>query len=216
MLSTADFLTGGGDMGARMRSQDWSAFPLGDPSTWSQALRSALSTCLNSLAVSAIYWGPEFRLFYNDGYRPFLDDRHPEALGKPMSEIWPTMWQALSAPAKHVLNTGEGVLAEDQRLMMDRGHGLAESYWYYSFAPIRGEAGQVDGIFLTALDTTDRVLADRRQSFGLAFEKRLRDLVDPDAIMTATVEMLGEHVGANRVGYGQVLPDDETIRLSHC
>ena len=100
------------------------------------------------------YWGPEFRLFYNDGYRPFLEERHPWALGRPMSKIWPTMWEGLSAPAQAVMETGEGVVAENQQLMMDRGDGHAESFWYYSFAPIRSDTDRVDGIFLTALDTT--------------------------------------------------------------
>ena len=105
MTGDHSFLVDGGGTGALMRAHDWSTSPLGDPASWPQSLRSALSTCLNSKAVSAVYWGPEFRLFYNDAYRPFLDERHPQALGRPMSEIWPTMWQALSAPAQTVLDT---------------------------------------------------------------------------------------------------------------
>nr|WP_255568150.1 PAS domain-containing protein [Brevundimonas sp. PAMC22021] len=151
-------------MGSLLRAHDWSGSPLGRPETWPQALRSALSTCLNSKAVTAIYWGPQFRLLYNDAYRPFLDARHPWALGRTMAEIWPTMWQALTASAQQVLDTGEGVVAENERLMMERGSGLVESFWYYSFAPIRGETGQVEGIFLTALDTTDRTAAEHRLS----------------------------------------------------
>ncbi|MBP1807608.1 PAS domain S-box-containing protein [Rubellimicrobium aerolatum] len=144
-----------------MRAHDWSSTPLGPLETWPQSLRSTLSTCLNSQAVSAIYWGPEFRLLYNDAYRPFLDSRHPWALGRPMAEIWPTMWQALTASAGQVYETGHGIVAENQLLLMERDGGLVESFWFYSFAPIRGETGQVDGIFLTALDTTGRVLAER-------------------------------------------------------
>jgi PAS domain S-box-containing protein len=151
-------------MGALMRAHDWSASPMGPPETWPQSFCSALSTCLNSKAVSAIYWGPEFRLFYNDGYRPLLDQRHPWALGRPMHEIWPTPWQALRASALAVFETGQGVVAADQRLMLDRGDGLLETYWYYSFAPIRDEKGQIGGIFLTALETTARVLSEGRRA----------------------------------------------------
>jgi hypothetical protein len=124
------FLADGGEMGALMRAHDWAATPLGQLSGWPQALRSALSTCLNSPAVSAIYWGPEFRLLHNDAYRGFLDGRHLWALGRRMSEIWPTMWRALAEPAQAVLDTGKGVLAENQRLVMDRGEGLVESFWH--------------------------------------------------------------------------------------
>ena len=208
-----DFLTGSGEMGALMRAQDWSATPLGPPSTWPQALRSALSTCLNSRAVSAIYWGPEFRLFYNDGYRPFLDQRHPWALGKPMSEIWPMMWQALSAPAQAVLETGEGVIAENQPLMMERDGGLMESFWYYSFAPIRGETGRVDGIFLTALDTTERVFAERRQAFRLALEARLREVENPVEVVAAASEALGRQLEVTQVAYAEVEPEGESVLI---
>ena len=93
--------------GRSIRAHDWSESHVGAPETWPQSLCSALSTCLDSKAVSAIYCGPDFRLFYNDGYRPFLDQRHPWGLGRPMSEIWPTIWQTLSAPAQTVLDTAK-------------------------------------------------------------------------------------------------------------
>ena len=162
-------------MGALMRTHDWLDSPLGLPATWPQSLRSALSTCLNSRAVSAIYWGPEFRLLYNDAYRPFLDERHPWALGRTMAEIWPAMWQSLTASARQVFETGEGVVAENQRLMMEREGGFVESYWFYSFAPILGETGNVEGIFLTALDTTGRALAERQRQEAEAELRAERD-----------------------------------------
>jgi hypothetical protein len=200
-----DFLAGGGEMGALMRGRDWAATPLSDPLTWPQSLRSALFTCLNSRAVSAIYWGPEFRLLYNDAYRPFLDRRHPWALGRPMSEIWPTMWEAaLTASARQVYETGEGVVAEHQRLLMERDGGLAEAFWTYSFAPIRGETGRVDGIFLTALNTTERALAERRQAFRLALDERVRHLADPIETIAAASEALGRHFGVGQVAYAEV------------
>jgi PAS domain S-box-containing protein len=172
-LPELEFLAGGGEMGELIRSHRWSETPLGDPATWPQSLRSAVSMCTNARAVSAIYWGPEFRLIYNDGYKPFLDCRHPAALGQPMAELWPTLWQTLKASAQGVLDTGEGFVAENQRPLMERGNGVEETFWYYSFAPIRGESGAVDGIFLTALDTTGQALAERSLR---AERERLRDL----------------------------------------
>ena len=204
MPQNLGFLAGGGELGALMRGCDWAATPLGAPPTWPQSLRSALSTCLNSRAVSAIYWGPEFRLLYNDAYRPFLDRRHPWALGRPMSEIWPTMWEALTASARQVYETGEGVVTENQRLLMERDGGLAETFWYYIFAPILGETGRVDGIFLTALDTTARALAERRQAFRLALDERVRDLADPIETIAAASEALGRHFGVGQVTYAEV------------
>ncbi|MDP3418420.1 PAS domain-containing sensor histidine kinase [Falsiroseomonas sp.] len=200
-------LAGGGELGALMRQRDWAATPLGDPSTWPQSLRSALSTCLNSRAVSAIYWGPEFYLLYNEAYRPFLGSRHPWALGRTMQEVWPTLWQSLTTAARQVHETGEGVVAEDQRLLMERDGGLDETFWTYSFAPIRDETGKVAGIFLTALSTTERNLAERRQAFRLSLDERLRDLAAPAPILAEMSRSLGLHLGVGEVAYADVEPD---------
>lgn len=179
-------LAGGGEMGALMRAHDWARSGLGELGSWSQALRSALSTCLNAQAVSAIYWGPEFRLFYNDAYRPFLGERHPSAVGRPMSEIWPTMWQTLTTAARQVYETGLGVVVENQRLMMEGDYGLVERCWYYSFAPIRGDTGEIEGVFLTALDTTERMLAeDRLRELNETLETRVaQQLAEREVLAT--------------------------------
>ncbi|MBD3563232.1 hypothetical protein H6S82_30995, partial [Planktothrix sp. FACHB-1355] len=41
-------LAGGGEMGALIRSYDWSLTKLGAIESWSGSLRTALSICLNS------------------------------------------------------------------------------------------------------------------------------------------------------------------------
>ena len=46
----ADFLAGGGEMGARIREHDWAASPLGPVDAWPQSLRSAVSILLPSRA----------------------------------------------------------------------------------------------------------------------------------------------------------------------
>ena len=60
-------------MGALMRSTDWSrdASSVRSPS-WPQSLRTAISIMLESRFAMVVAWGPEFRFFYNDRYRPVL------------------------------------------------------------------------------------------------------------------------------------------------
>src|SRR5438046_2490190 len=43
-----DFLTGGGEMGARIRAYDWSSSVLGPPDNWPQSLRVIIRLILNS------------------------------------------------------------------------------------------------------------------------------------------------------------------------
>jgi len=76
-MSDPDFLVGGGEMGARIRAHNWAATPLGPIETWPQSLRSALSICLHSSFPTAIYWGPERRILYNDAWAPIPGPRHP-------------------------------------------------------------------------------------------------------------------------------------------
>lgn len=155
------FLTGGGEMGARMRDHDWSATPLGAPDTWPQALRSAVQICLNMPIVGAVHWGTDLHILYNDAYAPVLADRHPWALGRPLGEVWAEIWDVLGPQIASVMATGRGFSTDHQLLKMRRNGRLEDTYWIYSFAPIHDE-GAVVGIFSTALDATDKVLAEKR------------------------------------------------------
>jgi len=57
--SALDFLSGGGDMGMRIREFDWSAHPLGPPQNWPQSLKPAVSLILSSRHPMWIGWGAE-------------------------------------------------------------------------------------------------------------------------------------------------------------
>jgi hypothetical protein len=74
---TDHFLSGGGEMGERMRSFDFSSTPLGPISSWPQSLRSAVSICLNTRFPVILYWGPELISIYNDSYIPIWGEKHP-------------------------------------------------------------------------------------------------------------------------------------------
>ncbi len=164
-LNSADpvsFLSGGGELGDLIRSHDWKATPLGCPATWPQSLRSALSICLHSSFPTSIYWGPELRLLYNDAWAPIPAERHPWALGRPAAEVWSDIWDVVGPQFEHVLATGEGFSVFDQMLPMVRDGVRHETYWNYSFTPIRGEDGTVVGVFNQGNETTGAVLARRQ------------------------------------------------------
>src|SRR5688572_29545374 len=77
-----EFLFGGGEMGERIRSFNWSQTSLGSVEQWPQSLQSALSICINSNFPIAIYWGPDLVLLYNDAWSPIPGNKHPWALGR--------------------------------------------------------------------------------------------------------------------------------------
>jgi PAS domain S-box-containing protein len=154
--------TGGGEMGALMRSHDWSKTPFGSVEQWPQSLRSALSICLNSRFPIAIYWGADCLLLYNDAWRPIVGDKHPWSLGRPGREVWPEIWSDIGPEFEKVFTTGEGIFHSDELLAMYRFGYTEECFFDYTFNPIQGDSGGIDGIFNVVSETTYRVLSDRR------------------------------------------------------
>src|SRR3990167_1943618 len=135
-----DFLTGGGEMAARVRAHDWAQSPLGSWTGWPQSLRTAASIMLNSAHPMFLAWGPSLVFIYNDAYAPFLGIRHPDALGHPFEAIWSEIWGDL-APLIGEALSGRATWSEDLHLVMLR-NGYPEDTWYtFSYSPIRDESG---------------------------------------------------------------------------
>ncbi len=148
-------------MAALIRAHDWSTTPLGDPFTWPQSLRSAVGLMVANKHHMFVAWGPELTLLYNDGYRPMLGDRHPQALGRPFCEAWSDIWETLEPLARAAL-AGESTWSENIHLVMQR-NGTPEDCWFtFSYSPLRDESGSVAGLFCACADTTAQVLGERR------------------------------------------------------
>ncbi|AMV16521.1 PAS domain-containing protein [Planctomyces sp. SH-PL14] len=153
---------GGGNMGRRIREFDWSATPLGHIRLWPQSLLWALSICIDSNFPIAIHWGCDLVLLYNDEWSPIPGEKHPWTLGRPAREAWPEIWHIIEPLFGRVMSTGEATRSRDQLLPMHR-HGFTEEcYFDYTFSPIRGEDGKVEGVFNAGLETTKRVIGERR------------------------------------------------------
>ena len=151
-------------MGKRIREFDWSNTPLGDVSTWPQSLRSVASICSNSNFPIAIYWGPDLILIYNDSWSPIPGNKHPWALGRPAREVWPDIWDAIE-PQFQKAFSGEPGGSKDALLPMQRHGYTEECYFDFTFTPVSGEDGKVDGIFNAVIETTYRVINERRSAF---------------------------------------------------
>lgn len=161
--SAADgWLAGGGEMGALVRSIDWSETALGSVQTWPQSLRTSVSTCLNSRFPILIWWGPDFIKIYNDAYRPILGDKHPQSMGQAARACWPEIWHIIGPMLEGVLLRGEATWSENQLLFLERRGFSEECYFTFSYSPIRNESGGVGGVFCAVTETTGNVLGERR------------------------------------------------------
>ncbi|MDC0714823.1 ATP-binding protein [Stigmatella sp. ncwal1] len=157
-----EVVAGGSEMGERIRAMDWTGTPLGPVEHWPQSLRSALSICLGSSFPIALYWGPSFTLIYNDAWSPIAGRKHPHVLGRGGEEVWPEIWDTLQPLLKKVIQAGEATYAEDSLLPMHRHGYTEECYFNFTLSPIRGENGRVEGTFNAVIETTYRVISERR------------------------------------------------------
>ena len=174
MQNSLGFMAGGGQVGGLMRSRDWSTSPLGPPESWPQSLRTIVDLLLQSRFPMFVAWGAELGFLYNDSYAEILGAKHPAALGRRFYDIWSEIWPDISPLIDAAMN-GEATYREDLPLVMNR-KGYDEQTWFtFSYSPVRDETGGVAGMFCACTETTEKVVGGRalRESEG-----RLRALVD--------------------------------------
>ncbi|MEI9941942.1 MAG: ATP-binding protein [Pseudomonadota bacterium] len=161
--SAASFIIGGGETGALMRSMDWEKLPLGAPRFWAQSLRTAIDICLSSRFPIALYWGPEYLMLYNDDLLPMVGaNKHPWALGRPAREVLSEIWSIIGPLLDSVVETGRAIWSENLMLPLLRSRAQEESYFTFTYSPVHNEAGQVGGVLCAVLETTDKVIEERR------------------------------------------------------
>lgn len=148
-------------MSERILKLDWDRFELGNVALWPPELKAIVPLCLNTATPTAIYWGRDLRLIYNDAWAPIAGEKHPWALGRPAKEVWADIWHVIESQMTDVLETGTGFQVENQMLPMIRGGRRQNTHWDYSFAPIVLADGSVGGIFNQGTETTRRLDAER-------------------------------------------------------
>ncbi|MGN6184091.1 MAG: PAS domain-containing protein, partial [Thermoanaerobaculia bacterium] len=149
-------------MQQRIDELDWSKTSIGSRAQWPQSLRTAVSICVDSRFPILIWWGPDLIKIYNDAYAPILGDKHPSALGAPGRTVWPEIWPVIGPMLDQVIHEGKATWSDDQLLMMNRHGYLEETYFTFSYSPIRDESGGIGGIFTAVTETTSRVIGERR------------------------------------------------------
>lgn len=157
------FLSAPGELGARIWAHDWENTPLGPISAWPHSLKTVINLMLNSPQPMWMGWGEQVTFLYNDAYIDVLSmAKHPWALGRPTVEVWSEIWDYCGPLVGRVFAGGESTMADDVRLFMRRGDFLEETFYAFSYSPVRDESGAVAGLFCANLDVTGRHLNARR------------------------------------------------------
>ena len=199
MTESLEFLAGGGQVGALMRAHDWSASPLGPPGRWPQSLRTVVGLLLQSRFPMFVAWGNELGFLYNDPYAEILGAKHPAALGRRFYDIWSEIWPDIS-PLIDAAMAGHATYREDLPLVMNR-KGFDEQTWFtFSYSPVKDESGAVAGMFCAVSETTGRVLTEaalrdlnetleRRVDEALAERKVLAEIVERTDAFVQVVDL---------------------------
>jgi PAS domain S-box-containing protein len=191
-------------MAERIRRFDWASTPLGAIETWPADLKFLVRLLEGSSFPKALYWGPDLILLYNDAWAPIPGERHPAALGRPASEVWHDIWPIIEPQFREVIATGKGIALYEQHLPMLRGGQVEETWWNYSFTPVMGADGAVQGILNQGDEITATVNAERRLSFQVRLADELRRHEDPREVKSAAAALLGTHLGVARVGFAEI------------
>lgn len=160
----AAFIPGDAPMQRAVHRVSWEHGPLGPIASWPASLRGAVNLCLNSPFPMAVLCGPQLLCIYNDAALSIYGDKHPSALGRPVADAWAEVWPTLGPLIEDVFKTGRSTRCDDLPLLIDRYGYVEEACFTFSYSPVLSEDNRIEGVFVTMLETTDRVNHERRLS----------------------------------------------------
>jgi len=149
------------EMASLIASHDWSTSALGPPQNWPNALRAVVALMLDSRVPMWAAWGPSLSMLYNSQYRELLGAKHPGALGSALSEVWAEIWDDVGDLVAKALS-GQAIYQEDMPLLINR-NGTDEQTWFtFSYSPLRDDAGAIQGLVCTVWESTEKVRGQQR------------------------------------------------------
>lgn len=166
-----DFLSNGGEMEKLIRAFNWSKTTLGPLESWPTSLKHAVNLCLMSSFPTLIYAGPQLITLYNEAFIPICGNKHPpQTLGLPAKEAWSEIWPVIEPLLKEVIDNKKPLAKEDSLFLIDRKGFLEENYFTFSYIPIGLAEEKLEGIFISIIDTTERVIHTRHSQTTKALE----------------------------------------------
>ncbi len=170
-------------MAQLIRATEWSRTPLGEIRNWPPPLLTTVNLMLSSPFPSALFWGTELTLLYNDAYMPFTSTKHPGSLGRPGSEVWREAWHILGPQYDRALHYGESSLQQNVLIPIEVEGRVRDFYWNNSISPVYDE-GRVVGVFNVCQDRTDAILAAERLRESEARASRILQSIGDAVIVT--------------------------------
>jgi PAS domain S-box-containing protein len=101
-------------------------------------------------------------MIYNDAYSGILGHRHPSAFGMSVYNVWSDRRGALIDEVLDAGLAGRTLRIRNREFTTDRS-GQPEQAWFdLGCSPVRDEHGEPVGVLSVSIETTERVLAERK------------------------------------------------------
>lgn len=191
----SSFLSGGGEMGALIRSMDWSKTAIGPIESWSPTLRMMVSFLLANRFPLLLWWGPKYCQLYNDAYRPVLGTKHPFSMGQPVNECWSEIWHIIGPLIDTPFRGGPATWMEDLPLEVNRHGFLEETHFTVAYSPVPDSLAPdgIGGVLATVHEISDKVVGQRRTSVLRVLGARASEAKTAEAACALAAQALGRH-----------------------
>ncbi|KAF0441225.1 protein-histidine kinase [Gigaspora margarita] len=157
---------------------DWSSTVLGPIDSWDPALKNALNMCLHSAFPAYLCIYPDWISIYNPAWNPIFKAKssYQQALGKPLKETWPEVYDVLNSQFESVRISRKGTFFNDFCYAVERDGYSEDIFFKHGFNPVIQSDGTVCAILFLGQETTQNVLSARRLKLVGEFGRRITEV----------------------------------------
>ena len=204
-----------------IRGMDWLASPLGTCEAWPLSLKIVLDLMLASRTEMVLFWGADYRVFYNDAYAGTLGLKHPHALSQPADVHWRESWAELEPRLRGVRATGQTFSAQDCPCLTNWHSDPEQGYVDVSYSAVRDETGQVAGVLCIVSEATQRLRSSqalaskdaalREEQVSTQQNKKAREQAESDLRQTHDQLRFAEAAGGIGTFWLEIASDILTV-----
>ncbi len=155
-----------------LEAVDWDNHPLGPREAWPETLGMVVNSLLGSPESMYLVWGSERVFMFNDAYRPILGPRLEAAQGARFEDLWADAWPSVE-PMFLRAEAGEASRVIDMFIPMERYGEPEDTWWTFSYTPVRDDAGAVLGVLCITNETTGKMRTEAAHAEAVAQQELL-------------------------------------------
>lgn len=177
----------------------------------SEQRRRLYETFLSHTPDLAYVWDLNHRFIYaNDVLLKMWGQSWEGAIGKNCLELGYEPWHA-EMHDREIEQVRASKLPVHGEVPFHGAFGLR--VYDYILVPILGPDGEVEAVAGTTRDVTERKQAEARRDALISLTDAIREIDEPMQIAVVATEILGNVLGASRVGYGMIEDGTDTLHV---